>query len=210
MRFRIKPPDEGEGIELLPIGEPKTVQATAPPPPAGLRWRATKPQLVHAGESVHRYAARPCMVRLEDGTLLASLEWNAGEEASTVLFIESLDGGKSWSKPFKAKVPIDHSEGGVMGLMNDGRILMACDRALGFNLGAVKNRSGKPLPKLIKKTGRRLDGKETEAYENYRYYSDTWITFSSDRGRTWSAGRKIEHESLMAVSYTHLTLPTKA
>ena len=84
-----------EGVELLPIGEPKTVQATAPaPPPAGLRWRATKPQLVHAGESVHRYAARPCMVRLEDGTLLASLEWHAGEGASTVLFIESLDGGK--------------------------------------------------------------------------------------------------------------------
>ena len=138
-----------EDVELLPIGNLKT-SLTAPP--AGLRWRATKPQLVHAGESVHRYAARPCMVRLEDGTLLASLEWNAGEGASTVLFIESLDGGKSWSKPFEAKVPIDRADGGVMGLMNDGRILMACDRALGSNLGVVKNRSGKPLPKLIKKT----------------------------------------------------------
>ena len=190
-----------EGVELLSIGGPETGQATAPaPPPAGLRWRATKPQLVHAGESVHRYAARPCMVRLKDGTLLTSLEWNAGEEASTVLFIESLDGGKSWSKPFEAKVPIDHADGGVMGLMNDGRILMACDQAHGSNLGVVKNRSGKPLPKLIKKTGRRPDGKETEAYENYRYYSDTWITFSSDRGRTWSAGRKVEHETLMGSS----------
>ena len=150
MRFRIKSPEEGKGIEILPIGEPETAQATrSAPSPKGLRWRATKPQLIHAGESAYRYAARPCMVRLEDGTLLASLEWNVGEEASTVLFIESLDGGKSWSQPFKAKIPIDNADGGVMGLMNDGRILMACDQPHGSNLGAVKNRSGKPLPKLI-------------------------------------------------------------
>ncbi len=186
-------------LVILAIGGLATdiVQTT---PAAGLRWQATKPQLVHASESSHRYTAMPCLVRLQDGTLLASLEWRSGKSASSMLLIESLDGGKTWSGPFEVKVPIAHAEGGVMGLMNDGRILMVCQQTHGSNLGAVENRTGKPLPKLVKYVGRLADGKEIEAYKNYRYYSDTWITFSADRGRTWTAGRKVENESLLGSS----------
>ena len=205
MRFRIKSAEEGEGIELLPIGDSKTGRASPPPappaePPPRYRWRATKPRLVHAGESAHRYAAMPCMVRLADGTLLASLEWKAAEGTSTALFIESLDGGRSWSDPFEVKVPIDRVSGGTMGLMNDGRILLVCGRTKGSNLGKVENRTGKPLPRLIRKTGRLPDGSETEAYESYRYHSDAWVTFSSDRGRTWTDARKIDHEPIVGAS----------
>jgi len=158
-------------LVILAIGGLATdiVQTT---PAAGLRWQATKPQLVHASESSHRYTAMPCLVRLQDGTLLASLEWRSGKSASSMLLIESLDGGKTWSGPFEVKVPIAHAEGGVMGLMNDGRILMVCQQTHGSNLGAVENRTGKPLPKLVKYVGRLADGKEIEAYKNYRYYSE--------------------------------------
>ena len=149
-----------------------------------IKWKATKPQLVYVSESPDRYAALPCIIRLQDGTLLASMEHKAGETATTVLFIESADGGSTWSDRFAAKVPIANATG-VMGLMNDGRVFMACTQWHGKD-DNVKEYIGK-LP----------DGRPTEAYENYRIRTSMWMVYSSDKGRTWTDPQKVDYRPML-------------
>ena len=56
-------------LNCVTEGAPPTTRPMEVPP---LRWRATKPQLVYTSKSSHRYATQPCIIRLRDGTLLAS------------------------------------------------------------------------------------------------------------------------------------------
>ena len=152
--------------------------------PQEIKWRATKPQLVYVSESPDRYAALPCIIRLQDGTLLASMEREAGGTATTMVFIESADGGSTWSDPFTAKVPIANASG-VMGRMNDGRVFMVCTQWHGKDNNVREY------------VGRLSDGRPTEAYENYRIRTSMWIVYSEDKGRTWTNPQKVDYGPLL-------------
>ena len=46
-----------------------------------IKWKATKPQLVYVSESPDRYAALPCIIRLQDGyhTISGLTLWGRSE-----------------------------------------------------------------------------------------------------------------------------------
>jgi len=161
-----------------------------------LHWRATQPKLVHVAQGE---GAVPSIIRLRDGTLLASVECKAVENATTVLFIESSNGGATWTEPFASKVPIPKLSPNdvAMGRMNDGRIFIVGTESRGENLGSNLQDKEQPLPKLKKFTRKLPDGRELQVYENYRIRTALWITYSSDRGRKWSTRQQIGYVPLL-------------
>jgi len=193
MRFRIKSSKEGEGIEILPIGGPEIT-----PEPAGesLRWRPTRPKLVHDNQGKGTAA---CIIRLRDGSLIASIASEPQAESTAVTIIESTDDGKTWGNAFTADVPVPDMWASdiSMGLMNDGRIVMLCTQSLGENLGSSENKTGAPLPKLRRFIGKLPDGREYQAYENYRIHTAIHLAYSADRGRTWTAGPTVDEAPLL-------------
>lgn len=121
-------------------------------------------------------SAFPWLCELEDGRILAAHQMGQAFESvdGTTYLSESIDGGKTWSKPWKAynksEEQIPMTDCGKPVLLGDGRIIM---------LGYKFFRPNPELPLGNPKTGGLLE-------------DQVYFAMSEDAGKTWSEHKEIQ------------------
>ena len=157
---------------------------TSPGPVARSAWKPTPTRVIYRGDPEgSRYKVQPCVVRTRDGTLVAMIE--PGEEP---IFIRSTDGGETWCEPYGGVLP--DKVGGIhtLGVRRDGRLIAAVGRAE-ENLRTPE----------VKKSSLTLDGgRECVVYTGYRYAQTMRLVSSSDHGKTWTIGNKVDLSPLVS------------
>ena len=109
---------------------------------------------------------------------------------TTLHFIESTDRAQTWPNPFIYEFPLAHANG-VMEIMNDERAFMISTQfTRSHEEGQV------PLPETENYESKFPDGRLMGAYRNYRIRTSMWITFSADKGRTWTEPYHVDHSPM--------------
>jgi len=164
-----------------------------------VEWKPTKPRLIYQGPPAsqeERYHVVPCLVRMLDGTLVA-LVVPGGDRP---VFIQSTDGGKTWSKPYVGILQDGVRTISTLGVRRDGRLMAVSEKPLrlaysrdqGRNWTAGKAIDASRLANAWVWTGGRLleldDG--TLVVPVAGYLEPKWLSsavlLSSDEGATWS------------------------
>ena len=94
-----------------------------------VEWKPTKPRLIYQGPPAsqeERYHVVPCLVRMLDGTLVA-LVVPGGDRP---IFIQSTDGGKTWSKPYLGVLQDGVRTISTLGVCRDGRLMAVSEKPL--------------------------------------------------------------------------------
>ena len=146
-------------------------------PVAESKWQPTKTRVIYRGNPEGaRYKVQPSVVRMLDGSLVAMVE-----PAEHPVFIRSTDGGETWSQPYAGVLP--EKIGGIhsIGVRRDGRLI------------AVVGQGEENLHTEVKKSTVTLEGgREGIVYSGYRYEETMRLVFSSDHGKTWTIGNKLD------------------
>ena len=164
-----------------------------------VEWKPTKPRLIYQGPPAsqeERYHVVPCLVRMLDGTLVA-LVVPGGDRP---VFIQSTDGGKTWSKPYVGILQDGVRTISTLGVRRDGRLMAVSEKPLrlaysrdqGRNWTAGNAIDASRLANAWVWTGGRLleldDG--TLVVPVAGYLEPKWLSsavlLSSDKGATWS------------------------
>ncbi len=164
-----------------------------------VEWKPTKPRLIYQGPPASkedRYHVVPCLVRMLDGTLVA-LVVPGGHRP---VFIQSTDGGKTWSKPYVGILQDGVRTISTLGVRRDGRLMAVSEKPLRLAYSRDQGRSwtagnaidASRLANAWVWTGGRLleldDG--TLVVPVAGYLEPKWLSsavlLSGDEGATWS------------------------
>jgi hypothetical protein len=168
-----------------------------------VQWKPTEPRLIYEGPPASkedRYRVIPCLVRMPNGTLVALVEPGGRRP----VFIQSTDGGITWSKPYRGELQEGVRTISTLGVGRDGRLMAVSEKPLRLAYSRDDGRSwtaGNAIDATLMArawvwTGGRLleleDGTLVLPVAGYLEpdSKSTWLSsavlLSSDEGTTWS------------------------
>lgn len=98
-------------------------------PTAESHWAMTKARRIYQGAPAsheERYRVIPCVTRLLDGTIVVCVEPGGNKP----IFIRSVDGAKTWSKPYRGQLAEGVRTISNIGVRRDGRMMAVSEKPL--------------------------------------------------------------------------------